>query len=258
MKRFTETGKWTDPWYRRLSSPAKQLWEYLRDQCNSVGIVEIDLELISADCGQKITQSNLSELGDRIQVVSEKKVFLPKFINFQYGELSPDCPPHRSILKLVELHNLVRVGLHYRYPNATLSLGYDSCQVVDNQQKGSYPNARVATTLQDKEKEPVQEKDKGGTGGRFKKPGLEEVRLYFEKSGVPNSEAEKFFNYYESNGWRVGKNPMRSWHGAASNWKKNFEERRFEQSGKAKPAESKTFWDRELDAYDRARARGNV
>jgi hypothetical protein len=31
-------------------------------------------------------------------------------------------------------------------------------------------------------------------------------------------EAEKFFNYYESNGWRVGKNPMKNWKAAANNW----------------------------------------
>jgi uncharacterized protein YdaU (DUF1376 family) len=31
-------------------------------------------------------------------------------------------------------------------------------------------------------------------------------------------EAEKFVNYYESNGWKVGKNPMKSWGAAANNW----------------------------------------
>ena len=31
-------------------------------------------------------------------------------------------------------------------------------------------------------------------------------------------EAEKFYNYYESNGWRVGKNPMKNWKAAANNW----------------------------------------
>ena len=31
-------------------------------------------------------------------------------------------------------------------------------------------------------------------------------------------EAEKFFNYYESNGWKVGKNPMKNWKAAANNW----------------------------------------
>jgi len=31
-------------------------------------------------------------------------------------------------------------------------------------------------------------------------------------------EAEKFVNYYESNGWKVGKNPMKSWTHAANTW----------------------------------------
>jgi uncharacterized protein YdaU (DUF1376 family) len=31
-------------------------------------------------------------------------------------------------------------------------------------------------------------------------------------------EAEKFFNYYESNGWKVGKNPMKNWRASANNW----------------------------------------
>jgi hypothetical protein len=35
---------------------------------------------------------------------------------------------------------------------------------------------------------------------------------------VAKLEAEKFVNYYESNGWKVGKNPMKSWGAAANNW----------------------------------------
>jgi len=31
-------------------------------------------------------------------------------------------------------------------------------------------------------------------------------------------EAEKFVNYYTSNGWKVGKNPMKSWSAAANTW----------------------------------------
>lgn len=82
-----------------------------------------------------------------------------------------------------------------------------------------------------------REKEKENTPG-FKKPSLEEVKLLFSKSGLPMNEAERFFNYYESNGWRVGKNPMKSWQGAAANWKKNYEERRFESAkinGKPNP-----------------------
>ena len=28
-------------------------------------------------------------------------------------------------------------------------------------------------------------------------------------------------NYYESNGWKVGRNPMKSWKGAVVTWMKN-------------------------------------
>lgn len=49
----------------------------------------------------------------------------------------------------------------------------------------------------------------------FTKPTQEQVLEVIEDS----VEAEKFFNYYESNGWRVGKNPMKNWKAAAAMWK---------------------------------------
>jgi hypothetical protein len=41
------------------------------------------------------------------------------------------------------------------------------------------------------------------------------TRIGIEQAKV---EAEKFVNYYTSNGWRVGKNPMKSWTHAVNNW----------------------------------------
>jgi len=58
---------------------------------------------------------------------------------------------------------------------------------------------------------------------RFQKPTLEAVKLAAAKAGLPDIEAEKFFNYYESNGWRVGRNPMKSWIHALTNWKNNLQ-----------------------------------
>jgi hypothetical protein len=52
------------------------------------------------------------------------------------------------------------------------------------------------------------------------KPTLNEVRQYCAERnrGV---DAEKFFNYYESNGWKVGKNAMKNWKAAVHTWEKN-------------------------------------
>ena len=46
---------------------------------------------------------------------------------------------------------------------------------------------------------------------------LEEVKDYEAQKGYTFS-AEKFWGYYESNGWRVGKNPMKNWHAACVTW----------------------------------------
>lgn len=57
-------------------------------------------------------------------------------------------------------------------------------------------------------------------GKGFVKPELFQIQNYFEElNALP--EAEGFFNYYESNGWKVGKNPMKDWQAASRNWIKN-------------------------------------
>jgi hypothetical protein len=59
----------------------------------------------------------------------------------------------------------------------------------------------------------------------FTKPSEEEIETYLQsKNYLPESAktfAEKFFNYYESCGWKVGKKPMVSWHAAIRTWELN-------------------------------------
>jgi len=53
-------------------------------------------------------------------------------------------------------------------------------------------------------------------------PILEEVMKYFQEQNFPEIEANKFFNYFSSNGWLVGgKTPMKNWKAAAKNWMLN-------------------------------------
>ena len=55
---------------------------------------------------------------------------------------------------------------------------------------------------------------------RFVKPELEEIREFcFEKN--INIDVDRFFNYYESKGWKVGVSPMKDWKAAVRNWEKN-------------------------------------
>ncbi len=56
-------------------------------------------------------------------------------------------------------------------------------------------------------------------------PTREEIIRSAKEIGLPEREALKFFNFYESKGWMVGKNRMVSFRGALENWKMTWEDR---------------------------------
>jgi len=50
-------------------------------------------------------------------------------------------------------------------------------------------------------------------------PTIEKIREYFLEQNSSEVEAQKFFNHFQSNGWKVGgKAPMKDWQAAAGNW----------------------------------------
>lgn len=53
----------------------------------------------------------------------------------------------------------------------------------------------------------------------FVAPSLEEAIAYFPSIGGTRENAEEFFDYFTSNGWKVsGKAPMKDWQAAARGW----------------------------------------
>ena len=55
---------------------------------------------------------------------------------------------------------------------------------------------------------------------KFVKPTIEEVQQYCNERNN-NINAEHFIDYYNSNGWKVGKNPMKDWRAAIRTWERN-------------------------------------
>ena len=82
---------------------------------------------------------------------------------------------------------------------------------------------------------------------RFAPPSEDDVSRHAVKLGMSAHEATKFRAYYESNGWRVGKNPMKNWKAAMVNWRTNYDER---NSGKGYGQHRITEAERRRDAAD--------
>lgn len=83
--------------------------------------------------------------------------------------------------------------------------------------------------------------------GMLIRPSLEEIKRQAAKLGLPESEAEQFFFYYESNGWRVGKNPMKCWSSALSGWKLRWADRVKLRGDARSTGADKIIWQKEYD-----------
>ena len=55
----------------------------------------------------------------------------------------------------------------------------------------------------------------------FQKPTIEEVKAYAERNGKALADPERFYDFYEANGWKVGKNKMKDWKASVRYWEKN-------------------------------------
>lgn len=80
------------------------------------------------------------------------------------------------------------------------------------------------------------------TKPHFKIPNVEEIESYCQerKNGI---NAQAFFDYYESKGWKVGKSPMKDWRAAVRTW---------ESRNKARPQPIKQKNDWLTDYYVKA------
>ena len=59
------------------------------------------------------------------------------------------------------------------------------------------------------------------TNSRFTPPTREAAAAYVKEQGLTRVDLDKFFDYYQSNGWKVGKNSMKDWRATLRNWNRN-------------------------------------
>ena len=90
--------------------------------------------------------------------------------------------------------------------------------------KTSASKADKSVTREEKRREDITNTSSEVLAGqtsrkKFAKPTLDELITEFTgKVTHPEIEANKFLNHYESVGWKVGKNPMKSWKHSVTNW----------------------------------------
>jgi hypothetical protein len=106
-KRFTDTNKWKDTWFQDLPNKYKLFWIYLLDECDAAGLWKPNMRLAQFQIGEPFEEVELRRVfADRIQITEEGYWYIPKFIDFQYGQLSDKSKPHISIINLLKKHKI--------------------------------------------------------------------------------------------------------------------------------------------------------
>lgn len=118
---------------------------------------------------------------------------------------------------------------------STLALTNNHDEVMTNHDEVMKEEKRKEENRTEEE----EKREEGETTTRFHKPSISEIQQYCkERQNTIN--AEKFFNYYEANGWKVGKNKMKDWKACVRTWEQN--EKKYNQT-----SQNKSFNKSELD-----------
>ncbi len=177
-KRFTDTKKWSDPWFYQLSPKMKLVWYFLCDECDGVGVVKLNLPLMSFYMGAEVTEAEFEDaFGLRTIRLDGESIWIPSFIRFQYTTLSPKNAAHRGIMNRVI--TMVRdlpldaktTELVNQFKNSLLGSA-DPQPTLNRPPVKGQPTLKEEEEEEEEDKEEVEDKEKeeGGVGGDFSAP----------------------------------------------------------------------------------------
>ena len=155
-----------------------------------------------------------------------------------YGEISAlaqkDGVCYATNKYFAELYNVSQVSIS-KWINSLVDKKYINFKIIYKEGTKEILN-RYLTLVYDPIKENLKDNNTSTnnkeinnnkllfTKKHFKKPTLDEVQQYCSER-KNNISAEKFIDYYESNGWKVGRNSMKDWKATIRNWEKNQQEK---------------------------------
>ena len=199
-KRFIDTGLFRKKWIRQLDPNMKLFWIYLLTDCDHAGIWDVDVERASFQIGVQLDESTILKTFNRkIVPFKDGKWFVPKFVDYQYGELNEKVNAHKSVIKL-----LTKYGLYVDnqlLPNSSATVKVNNLTVKDK----------------DKDKDKVKDKDKESKKSQLLSIQIQLIELQKDfKNKDVKVEFEKWQDYMSSHGKRY-----KNYVAAFRNWLRN-------------------------------------
>lgn len=232
MKRTVDTSFWTDDKVMDIFSPEDRyffLYLMTNPHTTQLGIYAINKKYIALETGYSI---------DSVKVLLDR--FENKYDIIKYSEATSEVAIknylRHSIVKggtpvieqmkreivLVKDHSLFGYVAEELNKHDNLSDAVKTILPIINAYASANAYAYAGTqgcTVErtDERTQITTEEPKKST--RFIVPSLEEIKSYCSER-KNKVDAERFFDFYQSKGWMVGKNKMKDWKAAVRNWEK--------------------------------------
>lgn len=183
-KRFLDTGFLDQKWIRKLTPEKKIFLIYLMLKCDNAGIIDLDIEDAEFWIGKKIGNP-LEFLPESylILIQNSSKYFMPKFIEWQYGNLKSDKNIVKQARQILEKHSLIDNEFNLKLDNIYIKLTQE------------LPENQVTSNSNSKDNSKGKEVEKN------LKPTLEEFIQYFQENGYSKELALRAWKGYEAANW---------------------------------------------------------
>lgn len=131
----------------------------------------------------------------------------------QSDRYKPSIQPERKLLEIT-------ANKEYQLNTDDVSIVYTECIQDVSVGKVRLGKSSIGRVRLDKNIDGECEKPHSPKRKTFTKPTIDEIQDYcIERNN--NVNAEQFFDYYESNGWKVGKNSMKDWKASVRTWERS-------------------------------------
>ena len=190
--RKIHTSFWSDPFIQDLDNDHRLFYLYLltNERTKQCGIYEISKKQMAY------------ELGYSIDKVSKLLAYFIKVGKILYSETT----------KEVALKNWMKYN-GSTSPKVVSCIKSELCSVKDRVLI-EYVNGMYTASQEEQEEEEEKEEEQDK---KFVKPTIDEIALYMEERNM-NNVSQRFYDFYESKGWMIGKNKMKDWKASVRTW----------------------------------------
>lgn len=154
---------------------------------------------------------------EKIKDIEEREHMRKTIINYGLHGTLPAVLSELEEMAWTICKDLIDQQQHRREVNAANRAGKKADPVIIRINNGAEEIERPLQNPEPEEKPAQEIQQEKPKRKNFVKPTVEEIAAYCKEKNY-NVNAQQFFNYYESNGWKIGRNAMKSWQAAVQNW----------------------------------------